>query len=241
MRQIRDATRIEACRTIIARRGTMASGRVLIAHPDPLARAYMRGLAERHLGSAGTLQADSFDALLAQLRDEPGVELVIVDSDLPGLGCEIGLRVLAAHHAGVRVAFLFNSLDPDKLEMLAASGTAALVPTQVPETYLVEILVGIFEGADHLPTSALHSALPIDRPSAHLARPDHELTTRQRDVLRLLSEGHPNREIADRLGIAEGTVKVHINAAFRLLGVHNRVSAARAFQEYFQTNEALAR
>jgi two-component system, NarL family, nitrate/nitrite response regulator NarL len=51
-------------------------------------------------------------------------------------------------------------------------------------------------------------------------------------VLRLLSEGRSNREISQMLGIAEGTVKVHVNAAFRVLGVHNRVSATVAFREF---------
>src|SRR3546814_18515913 len=55
------------------------------------------------------------------------------------------------------------------------------------------------------------------------------LTQRQQEVLHLMSKGRSNKEIARALDIAPGTVKVHINAAFRTLGVHNRVSAAAAF------------
>ena len=51
------------------------------------------------------------------------------------------------------------------------------------------------------------------------------------DVIRLLSQGRSNREISEILGIAEGTVKVHVNAAFQVLGVHNRVGATVAFRE----------
>src|SRR3546814_9920177 len=54
------------------------------------------------------------------------------------------------------------------------------------------------------------------------------LTRRQRDVIQLLAEGKSNKEIASILQITEGTVKVHVNAAFRALGVHNRVSAVVA-------------
>ena len=52
------------------------------------------------------------------------------------------------------------------------------------------------------------------------------LTARQRDVLRLLGEGEPNRAIAERLGLAEGTVKLHIAAILRTLRVRNRTEAA---------------
>lgn len=54
------------------------------------------------------------------------------------------------------------------------------------------------------------------------------LTARQKEVMELLAEGKSNKQIASVLGISEGTVKVHVNAAFRALGVHNRVNAATA-------------
>ena len=54
------------------------------------------------------------------------------------------------------------------------------------------------------------------------------LTARQKEVLNLLAAGKSNKQIAWALGISEGTVKVHVNAAFRALGVHNRVNATTA-------------
>ena len=69
---------------------------------------------------------------------------------------------------------------------------------------------------------------------------DFPLTSRQIDVLRLLSAGYSNHEIAQALDIADGTVKVHVNAAFRILGVHNRVSAASAFRQYMEEHSAPA-
>jgi DNA-binding NarL/FixJ family response regulator len=54
------------------------------------------------------------------------------------------------------------------------------------------------------------------------------LTERQMDVLRLLSQGKPNKLIARDLGISEGTVKIHLAAIFRALNVRNRVEAVVA-------------
>ena len=51
------------------------------------------------------------------------------------------------------------------------------------------------------------------------------LTRRQRDVLRLLSEGRSNKEIATALGLSAGTVKIHVSSIFKSLGVNNRTQA----------------
>lgn len=211
------------------------AGRVLIAHPDPLARAYMRGLAESQLRLAA-VEADSFDTLLAQLREEPGIVLVIVDLDLPGMSWEVGLRYLAAQHHGVRIVVLSGGLGQDTLDALATNGIAALVSKQLPEASLIEVLARVVTGLDELPYSASNSILCDHRADADFDSLDQALTTRQRDVMRFLSQGHSNRDIAKILGIAEGTVKVHVNAAFRVLGVHNRVSATVAYQEYSATH-----
>lgn len=71
-------------------------------------------------------------------------------------------------------------------------------------------------------------------PPADPARPPppepepEDLTPRQREILRLLREGLPNRDIAQRLGIGEGTVKLHVSAVLRRLGARNRTEAALA-------------
>ena len=66
----------------------------------------------------------------------------------------------------------------------------------------------------------------------HPDRFGHQLTSRQRDVLALLAHGKTNREISSALAISEGTVKAHMNSAFRILGVQNRMSAVAAFSRY---------
>ncbi len=81
-----------------------------------------------------------------------------------------------------------------------------------------------------LPDHGRKVSLRDDRMLARLAIVDPALTERQSEVLRLLALGRSNREIGQMLNIAEGTVKVHVNAAFRVLGVHNRVSAAAAIR-----------
>jgi DNA-binding NarL/FixJ family response regulator len=206
-------------------------GRVLIAHNDPAERARLRALAEVRLRLGGTVEADSFETLLERLREANDLALVLVDLDLAGMNWEVGLRYLADNHHDVRVAVLSSSLGRDALEMLAAVGTTVL-PKQLPEASLVEMVGRLIHPHGNGLAANGDEALAVDRDGASGAETDNRLTQRQCDVLRLLSDGHSNLAIAHILGIAEGTVKVHINAAFRTLGVHNRVSAAVAFREH---------
>ena len=209
--------------------------RVLIAHTDPVERARLRALVEVRLGLSGTVEADNFDNLLERLREANNLALVIVDLDLAGMNWEVGLRYLADNHNDVRVAVLSSSLSRDALEMLSAVGTTVL-PKQLPEASLVEMLGRLL---DPHANGLEPIAVPMDRVGVQIAGTDNRLTARQCDVLRLLSDGHSNLAIAHILGIAEGTVKVHINAAFRSLGVHNRVSAAVAFHQQFEKHQVI--
>jgi DNA-binding NarL/FixJ family response regulator len=76
------------------------------------------------------------------------------------------------------------------------------------------------------------SPMSADRSAPESSQPrtfnESQLTARQKEVLDLLAAGKSNKQIAWALGISEGTVKVHVNAAFRTLGVHNRVNATTA-------------
>lgn len=207
--------------------------RILIAHKDPLARGYLRMIAEQDLHFGDCAEADSFDALLARLRGGGLIRLAVVDIDLPGMSREVGLRYLALHHRGTRAAVLFGKLTRDKLERLSSSGIAALVPKQASRAGLADILRRVVNATGFVSLAGMDPAYGEEE-QAQLSFLHHGLTGRQREVLRLLSLGYSNREIGRMLGIAEGTVKVHVNAAFKALGVHNRVSAAVTLRSLFE-------
>jgi len=212
--------------------------RVLIAHADPQTRDQVRSLAERRLGIAGAAEADSFDALLDELQKEPETDLVVVDLDLPGMFWEVGLRHLGAASDDMRIAVLFSGSDGAKLDAVAEN-VAAIVSMRLPEDLIAAALERALDGKGPDLARLVPEQPSVDGQSRSRMI-NHALTGRQCDVLRLLSQGLSNLEIADFLGIAEGTVKVHVNAAFRILGVHNRVSASVAFRDYFEERSARA-
>jgi DNA-binding NarL/FixJ family response regulator len=83
-----------------------------------------------------------------------------------------------------------------------------------------------------LPTVPAGAAPPVADDAAALP-----LTPRQRDVLELIVQGQSNKEIARTLGLGDGTVKIHLAALFRNLGVANRASAAAIGVRLLHNNE----
>ena len=206
------------------------ASKILVAHKDPLARAYLRGLVERAPLMFGCAEADSFNAVVDYLRSDRQTQLALIDIDLPGMASDLGLRFFGMHYDKPRFVALFSSLSGDRIERLMGSGLAGCIPKDLSEAGLVKTIQMIMSGSTYLPSApeGVPDVAPPP-PEAH-GFIDQELTERQGEVLRLLALGHSNREIGQMLNIAEGTVKVHVNAAFRVLGVHNRVSAAAAIR-----------
>lgn len=197
---------------------------VLVADAQPLVRLGIELLVGRTFGSAQVTVACNFDELAARLSRPPSPRLLTIADDLPGFGGSIAVRDLAVRYPAMRIVVMAADPDgEDTLKMLAA-GARAYVPKTLPPADLCAAFLAVDAGRIYVPTGL----------SAVTVRPDHKpapanidgLTSRQRAVLGQLAAGKSNKEIGRALGISEATVKAHLNAAFRTLGVHNRVSAA---------------
>jgi DNA-binding NarL/FixJ family response regulator len=204
---------------------------ILIAHKDPLARAYLRGVIARAQRSCVCLEATSFNDTVDALAQHPSTGVALIDIDLPGMASDLGLRFFITHYPPTRIVALYSALAQDRIDRLEEAGVAGCVPKDLAENALIDALTTILRGDRfHAPGRSVPTA-PAAPPQPAHGHGDHELTERQSEVLRLLALGRSNREIGHLLNIAEGTVKVHVNAAFRVLGVHNRVSAAAAIRK----------
>lgn len=206
--------------------------RIAIADADPFARERVRLVTETSASQIIRIaEADCFSVLLDLLREDPAIDLVIVDLNLPGMSSDAGLRLLPLAKDHPRIAVLVEDATATLLGP-AGVNPANVIPKALPEGLFAKVVGRILDDGK------IADAPPNDRRS-HAPFDNAELTSRQRDVLRLLSRGYSNSEIARSLGVAEGTVKVHVNAAFRMLRVHNRVQAAAAFRTYLQERERI--
>ena len=178
-----------------------------------------------------------FMAAQALLEEDGPFDLLLLDLALPGIDGFAALEILSQRFPTLPVVVLsaFDDLPTiTRVMNLGASGF-------IPKTYSGEAVLaalrkvrhGILFRPDGLATSArLDDALPVV-PSAAGAQPaELGLTERQTQVLALMVRGLSNREIASRLGLSEGTVKIHATAIFKALGVASRTQALVAAARY---------
>lgn len=171
--------------------------------------------------------AGNCEEALSALGDSD-VDLALLDLNMPGSKGLTALRQIKQEYPGVPLAVLSGLDDPSLIRDAIDVGASGYVPKASSSEVLVAALRLILAGGVYLPQAALagvsHQAESFGGESS---RPDL-LSDRQSDVLMRAIQGKPNKVIAREMDIAEGTVKTHLSAAFKALGVHNRTEAVFA-------------
>lgn len=165
-----------------------------------------------------------------QLAAQP-FSIVLLDLHMPGIA---GLEALdAIRHAfeSSRIVVLSGEEDPRQVRRAIDAGAAGFIPKSSSPEVLLGALRLVLAGGVYLPAVALKG---VGEPELAAAGPmttdrlNEALSERQMEVLRQAVQGKANKVIARELKISEGTVKAHLSAAFRALGVHNRTEAVYA-------------
>lgn len=170
------------------------------------------------------------------------LDLALVDLAMPGGHGTSHLAEIIETLPRLRVIVLSGSEDPALMKELLAMGAHGFIPKAYSPEVMLSAVRLVLSGGTYVPPMMLeenHVATlapsSIGGTLAEASRSLEErlrklLTERQIDVLRLLSQGKPNKLIARDLGISEGTVKIHLAAIFRALNVRNRTEAVVAAQ-----------
>lgn len=202
--------------------------RVLIADDHPLYRDALRTVVPQACPAAQISEACSQSEVLEQVASDSSFDLIVLDLNLPGAvdySCLKQTRQIARLTPIIIVSGLD---DPAIMAEAVMAGATAYVPKSASRQVLVDAIRIIMEGGTYMPAGAM-SALR-DSQTQHAASQNgaqhEELTSRQQRVLKLLAEGHSNKHIARDLDISEITVKAHVSAILKKLGVSNRVQAA---------------
>ncbi len=201
--------------------------RVLLIDDHALFRMGLEGLLDRRGIQVIAATGDGRQGLRLAHEIEPDV--VLLDMRMPDL---TGLEVL--HHlreSGFKkpvVILTTSNEERDLVECLRSGAQGYLLKDMEPDALvnaLREIVAGKTVVAQDL-TGVLAKVVQGVSPIAQESSPFGELTPREREILCLLAEGQSNKVIARNLGISDGTVKLHVKAILRKLGIHSRVEAA---------------
>ncbi len=201
----------------------------LIVDDHPLFRDALKGVLAGLGKGVRCIEASNCDEAREVLENEREWDLVLLDLMLP---CGGGNGILLLEHiiASHPVPVVMMSASEDREDMHAALNQGALgyMPKSLPTAVMKTAVQLILAGGIYVPPQLMapgFSPEPTPKPGASaLSR----LTKRQQEVAALLQEGYPNKEIAKRLGLSPDTVKAHMAAIFRTLGVNNRTAAVKA-------------
>jgi two-component system nitrate/nitrite response regulator NarL len=201
--------------------------RVLVIDDHTLFREGLEGLLSRRgiqvIGSLG----DGREGM--RLAHEQGPEVVLLDMRMPGMDGLAILRQLQQEGFSRPIVMLTTSSDErDLVEALRNGARGYLLKDMEPDELVValrDIVAGKTVVAPNL-THVLAKVVKGDTPTGPEPSPIDELTPRETEILGLLAEGQSNKVIARNLGISDGTVKLHVKAILRKLGIHSRVEAA---------------
>ncbi|MDR7509989.1 MAG: response regulator transcription factor [Armatimonadota bacterium] len=196
--------------------------RVLLADDHALFRDGIRSLLEARGVEVVGEAADGREAVEAALRLRPDV--VLMDVAMPGVDGLEATRAIKAHLPDTKVVMLTVSDDDRTLFEALRSGAHGYLLKNLQAEEFFDLLAGIDRGEAPLSPSLAGRILdefrrgkrPAERPG-----PD-ELTDKEMEVLRAVSLGASNREIAARLRISENTVKYHIKNILDKLHLRNR-------------------
>jgi len=201
--------------------------RIVIADDHPLYREALAIVFERAgdldmVGSVG-----NFDAAQAALAADD-VALALLDLDMPGMSVA-GIARLRALHPGTRVAVISGSLGSAKIREALAAGAAGYLPKTFEPHMILAAVRLMLSGAVYVPPDALADAGAEESGRDRTGSGGRgNLTPRELEVLRMLTKGSANKEIAREIGVAEVTVKLHTRRILEKLGVRNRAAAAAA-------------
>jgi DNA-binding NarL/FixJ family response regulator len=194
----------------------------LIADDHEMVRLALK-VALQPLGPDVTfVEAANAEEAVAAAGAQDDIDLVLIDVNMPGMGGVEGVKRLRAAHPALPLMVCSASEDGALVRELLAHGVAAFLPKSDSTQVILQAVRLVLAGGTYVPPRLLAAAAA---PLSAEASAIESLTPRQKDVLRLLGEGKPNKVIARELDISEATVKVHLLSVFRALGARNRTEA----------------
>jgi DNA-binding NarL/FixJ family response regulator len=197
--------------------------RILHADDHPMFREGLQFFLKLLDPQVVILEASNFQAALDKLALEAPVDLLLLDLQMPGMGELDGFFAIRRRHPTLPVVIISGVNDSRIIRTLLDAGARGYIPKFATSEVLLEGLRKVLHGEVYVPDGLF---MPASQ-TAGAAGEDDALTSRQLQILPLLADGMPNKQIADALGVTEGTIKQHLKELFRRLNARNRTQAVQ--------------
>ena len=194
--------------------------RLVLADDHPIVLEGLQGLLKPPEFEILAMAQDGRQCVDAVLALEPDV--LVLDHQMPRM---TGLQVLAAlRERPVRTlpVMLTGTLEDSRVLEAIQLGARGIVPKELAARHLIQCIKTVAEGGTWVETELLRRAMQATPREALLAL----LTPREREIVRQVTAGRRNKEIARKMSISEGTVKMHLHNIYSKLNVASRTELA---------------
>ncbi len=179
--------------------------------------------------------AKSYTDIFNILKQDINFNLVLTDLAMPGANWEEAIAKIHNTMPETPIIILSAVFDKEIVEKTIEMGVSGYIPKTSSNAVILSAVNLILSGGVYIPPELLNHKLPeefnefkqvVEQPESK--SPEEKvknLTPRQIDVLRCIAQGMSNKQIAHKLNLTEGTVKLHVTAILKILNVYNRTGA----------------
>lgn len=200
--------------------------RILLADDHPLFREGVKQVLQRLADSTEIVEATDYPSAFALAGQFSSFDLALLDLYMPGMAGIDGVIRFRETFPSVPVVVVSAAEERSDIKALLGRGALGYISKTSPTDVILGALQLVLAGGVYVPAALLSRRGGGDSgATGESGGPYASLTRRHIDVLRHLASGASNRQIAQRLNVTEGTVKIHLSTIFRILGVRNRTEA----------------
>ena len=203
---------------------------ILIVDDHPLFRHALIQAVRYSLPQAQIHETAAVNEFYERLENGPEPDLVLLDLNLPGASGFSALVHVRAQYPSLPIIVVSAHEEASIIQRSIAHGAMGYIPKSAHPSHIGEAIRQVLEGDIWLPPN-LPANMNFDPRAADetaLAERIQSLTPQQFRVLMMVAEGLLNKQIAYELDVSEATIKAHVTAIFRKLGVQNRTQAVLA-------------
>jgi DNA-binding NarL/FixJ family response regulator len=198
--------------------------RIFLADDHPLLRAGLRlSLTQYNDIEISGEASDGFAAVEKIQADPP--DLALIDVDMPGISGIGVIRMLRESLPEIKLLVLSSYNDDEYIRNAMRAGADGYVLKSVNTSELVRIIRSFGQGNPIISPYLVNLTLKLEEKEEIKNSPQEELTEREKEILKCISDGKSNKEISDCLFVSVETVKSHIKNIYKKLNVKNRVEA----------------
>ncbi|MVF12053.1 response regulator transcription factor [Ketobacter sp. MCCC 1A13808] len=203
--------------------------KMLIADDHALMREAVILKLQAEFPDARFYESACFEDTLEQLQSNPLIDVAIIDLHMPGMQGITSIQCFLLVKPETPIAIFSNEQNTDLMLEILNSGVQGFIPKTEATAVIVKAIELILEGSRYIPGAVL---APLTVPATPLEDIEFPLSGRQRELIRYICAGYPNKRIANEMNLSLGTVKQYIHRLYQQLSVSSRVELQNRVRQH---------